>query len=171
MPLVQKLFSFEKFSLFFGERFGNLEFFLKKKYIYIYIYIHEQSTSNATWNFWIQKNIETWNKQTLNLTMMLQTKCRVRQSWATCFFLVHLGYAWGLMCLNLNYDEMAWACTWKAWTIWSFGICLKWLDLTLGRHVSCELLAFDVDHANTPLIGSSIGLRMIQETIFDFHTK
>ena len=33
------------------------EFFLKK-------YIHEQSTSNATWIFRIQRNIETWNKQT-----------------------------------------------------------------------------------------------------------
>ena len=43
--------------------------------------------------------------------------------------------------------------------------------LTLGRHVSCELLALDVDHVNTPLMGSSIGLRMIQETIFGFHTK
>ena len=30
----------------------------------IYIYIHEQSTSNATWIFRIQKNIETWNKLT-----------------------------------------------------------------------------------------------------------
>ena len=28
------------------------------------IYIHEQSTSNATWIFRIQRNIETWNKQT-----------------------------------------------------------------------------------------------------------
>ena len=27
------------------------------------IYIHEQSTSNATWIFRIQKNIETRNKQ------------------------------------------------------------------------------------------------------------
>ena len=40
---------------------------------------------------------ETWNKlKTLSLTMMLQTKCGVRQSWATCFFLVHLG------CLRLG---------------------------------------------------------------------
>ena len=38
MPLVQRLFSFEKFSLFFGERFGNLEFFFEfKKNIYIYM--------------------------------------------------------------------------------------------------------------------------------------
>ena len=40
-------------------------------------------------------------------------------------------------------------------------ICLKWLGLTLGRHASCEFLAFDVAHAYTPLIGSSVGLRMI----------
>ena len=58
---------------------------------------------------------------------------------------------------NLDYDLLS--------------ICLKWLGLTLGRQVSRELLALDVDHANTPLMGSSIGLRMIQETIFDFHTK
>ena len=38
------------------------------------------------------------------------------------------------------------ACTWKAWTIWSIGICLKWLGRTLGRHASCEFLAFDVAH-------------------------
>ena len=50
---------------------------------------------------------------------------------------------------------------------------MKWLGLglALGRHASCELLAFDVDHAYTLLMGSSGGLRMIQETIFDFHTK
>ena len=65
MPLVQRLFSFEIFSLFFfffGKRFGNLEFnfFFEN----IYTYIHEQSTSNATWIFRILKNIETWNKLT-----------------------------------------------------------------------------------------------------------
>ena len=52
-------------------------------------------------------------------------------------------------------------------------ITMKWLGLGLAlrRHASCELLAFDVDHAYTLLMGSSGGLRMIQETIFDFHTK
>ena len=40
-------------------------YILKKKiYIYIYIYIHKQSTLNATCIFRIQRNIETWNKQT-----------------------------------------------------------------------------------------------------------
>ena len=48
---------------------------------------------------------------------------------------------------------------------------MKWLGLALGRHASCKLLAFDVHHAYTPLMGSSGGLRMIQETIFGFHTK
>ena len=48
---------------------------------------------------------------------------------------------------------------------------MKWLGLALGRHAFCELMAFDVDHANTLLMGSSGGLRIIQETIFDFHTK
>ena len=41
---------------------------------------------------------------------------------------------------------------------------MKWLRLALGRHASCELLAFDVGHANTPLMGLSVGLRLIQET-------
>ena len=48
---------------------------------------------------------------------------------------------------------------------------IKWLGLTLGRLEPCELLAFDVDHAYTPLMGSRVGFRMIQETIFGFHTK
>ena len=48
---------------------------------------------------------------------------------------------------------------------------MKWLGLALGRHASFALLAFDVDHACTPLMGSSGGLRMIQETILGFHTK
>ena len=48
---------------------------------------------------------------------------------------------------------------------------MKWLGLALGRHASCALLAFDVDHAYTRLMGSSGGLRMIQETILGFHTK
>ena len=64
MPLVQRLFFFFlKIFLFFWERFGNLEIFFfefKKKNIYI----HEQSTSNGTWIFRIQRNIEIWNKQT-----------------------------------------------------------------------------------------------------------
>ena len=99
------------------------------------------------------------------------------------------------MCLNIDYDEMAWACTWKAWTIWSIGICLKWLELalerlepwlwsfaiclkwlefTLGRHASCEFLVFDVAHVfmglwcysclHAPLMGSGVGLRLIQES-------
>ena len=48
---------------------------------------------------------------------------------------------------------------------------LEGLNLILGRHASCELLAFDVDHAYTPLMGSSGGLQLIQETNLDFHTK
>ena len=48
--------------LFFWERFGNLE---KKNFeFFSFKYIHEQSTSNATWIFRIQRNIETWNKLT-----------------------------------------------------------------------------------------------------------
>ena len=60
MPLVQRLFSFENFPLFW-ERFGNLDFFF---FGIFFKYIHEQSTSNATWIFRIQRNIETLNKLT-----------------------------------------------------------------------------------------------------------
>ena len=157
MPLVQRLFSFENFSFFLGK---DLEILKKKKiefFFFFKIYIHKQSSLNVTWNFWIQENIENGiNKQTLSLTMMLQTICRVRQSWATCFFLVHLG------CLSLGVLE--------PWLWWN-GLCLKWLDHTLGRHASCELLAFDVDHAYTLSMGSSVGFRLIQETILGFHFK
>ena len=48
---------------------------------------------------------------------------------------------------------------------------MNWLGLALRRLASCEFLAFDVAHAYTPLTGSSVGLRMIQETILGFHTK
>ena len=48
---------------------------------------------------------------------------------------------------------------------------MKWLGLALRRLASCEFLAFDVAHAYTPLMGLSVGLRMIQETILGFHTK
>ena len=30
-------------------------------FFFFFKYIHEQSTSNATWIFRIQRNIETWN--------------------------------------------------------------------------------------------------------------
>ena len=72
--------------------------------------------------------------------MMLQTKCGVRQSWATCFFLVHLGclrlgvlepwLRWnglGLHLEGLNHMiiwyllEMVWPYTWKACILWTFG--------------------------------------------------
>ena len=59
MPLVQTL-SHLIFFFFFG-RFGNLDFFFFRIF---FTYIHEQSTSNAAWIFRIQRNIETWNKQT-----------------------------------------------------------------------------------------------------------
>ena len=81
-----------KIFLFFGERFGNLEIFFFFWKFLKNIYIHEQSTSNATWIFRIQRNKETWNKQTnFKLNHDVATKCGVRQSWATCVFLIHLG--------------------------------------------------------------------------------
>ena len=51
-------------------------------------------------------------------------------------------------------------------------LVFAWNGLTLHfMHASCELLAFEVDHAYTPLMGSSGGLQLIQETNLDFHTK
>ena len=59
MPLVQRLFSFENFSLFLGKDLEILkfffEFFLKK-------YIHEQKVHQILHGFLEFK--ETWNKLT-----------------------------------------------------------------------------------------------------------
>ena len=94
---------FEKFSLFW-ERFGNLEIFFefffvsfKKK---IYIYIHEQSTSNTTWIFRIQRNIEKQNKQ-INFKLNHDV---ANQMWSETklghlLLLIHLG------CLSLGILE------------------------------------------------------------------
>ena len=55
--------------------------------------------------------------------------------------------------LNLDYDIFVFAWNGLGLTLrrlepwlWSFGICLKWLGLTLERHASYEFLAFDVAH-------------------------
>ena len=62
MPLVQRLFFIWKIFSFFGK---DLEILKKKNFeFFSFKYIHEQSTSNATWIFRIQRNIETWNKLT-----------------------------------------------------------------------------------------------------------
>ena len=132
MPLVQRLFSFENFSLFFWGKYleilkKNFEFFFWFFFKKIYLYIHEQSTSNATWIFRIQRNIETWNKQ---------TNCKfnhdvANQMWSE----VKLGRLLLLSPLRMLK-------TWYAWTL----IMMKWLGLTLGRHASCEFLTFDLAH-------------------------
>ena len=147
MPLVQRLFFIWIF--FFGKIWKSWIFFFV---FYLYIYIHKQSSLKATWKFWIQRNIETWNKQT-NFRLNHDV---ANQMW-TGAKLGHL----------LFLDPFRMLEAWWAWTL----IMMKWLGLALGRHASCELLAFDVDHSCTPLMGSCGGLRMIQETIFDFHTK
>ena len=98
MPLVQTLSHLKFFVFFFFERFGNLDFFFFGEFFFKYIY--EQSTSNATWIFRIQRNIETWNKQTnFKLNHDVANHMWARQSWATCFYLVHLG------CLRLGMLE------------------------------------------------------------------
>ena len=76
MPLVQTL---SHLNFFLSRIFGNLEFFFFL--ILKDIYIHEQSTSNATWIFRIQRNIETWNKQTnFKLNHDVANQFGVRQS-------------------------------------------------------------------------------------------
>ena len=157
-------FSFDFFLFFsFLFFFFFFFFFFFGKFLK---YIHEQSTSNATWIFRIKKNIETWNKQTnfkLNQDVANQMWSETKLGHLLLlspFRMLETGYAWTLIMmkwLGLALGRL------EPW-LWSFGICLKWLRLTLGRHASCKLLAFDVDHAYTPLMGSSVGLRLIQET-------
>ena len=113
---------------------------------------------------------ETWNK----LTNVKLNHDVANQMWSEAklghllllspFRMLETRYAWTL--IMIKWLGLALGML-KPW-LWSFGICLKWLGLTLGRHASCEFLAFDVAHAHTPLMGSSFGLRMIQETIFSF---
>ena len=74
MPLVQRLFSFENFSLFW-ERFGNLEFFLN---FFFNIYMNKVHQMLHGFLKFKETKKHGINKQTLNLTMMLQTKCGVR---------------------------------------------------------------------------------------------
>ena len=57
MPLIKTLSHLN----FFLEDLGILIFFFFRIF---FKYIHEQSTSNAAWIFRIQRNVETWNKQT-----------------------------------------------------------------------------------------------------------
>ena len=98
MPLVQRpLFFFLKIFLFFWERFGNLEFFFLN---FFFKYIHEQSTSNGTWIFRIQRNIEIWNKLT-NFKLNLDV---ANQMWSEAklghlLLLIHFG------CLSLGMLE------------------------------------------------------------------
>ena len=116
MPLVHHL----KIFLFFWERFGNLG---KKNWIFFFLYIHEQSTSNATWKFWIKKNIETWNK----LTNFKLNHDVANQMWseAKLGHLLLLGplrmlktwWAWTLIMIFWYLLEMAWVCTSKAWAL------------------------------------------------------
>ena len=101
-------FSFENFpfSLFFLGKIWEYWFFFF--WIFFLNYIHEQSTSNATWIFGIQINIETWNKQAnsnLNIGhLLLLGPFRMLKTW----------YAWTLIMMKWSLLEMAWACTWKA---------------------------------------------------------
>ena len=99
MSLVQGFFFlfFWKFFSFFRKDLEILkfffEFFLKK-------YIHEQSTSNATWIFRIQRNIETWNKQTnFKLNHDVANQMWSEAKLGHLLLLIHLG------CLSLGMLE------------------------------------------------------------------
>ena len=79
-----------------------------------------------------KNNIETWNKQT-NFKLNHDV---TNQMWSKA----KLGHL-----LLLGPFKML-----RAWWAWAL-IMMKWLRLALERHASCELLAFDVDHAYTHL--------------------
>ena len=124
MPLVQRFFFFFwKNFLFFWEIFGNLEFFFLNLKIYIYIYIHEQSTSNATWIFRIQRNIEIGNKQKnfkLNhdVTNQMWSEAKLgRLLLLGPLRMLKTWWAWTLIMIFWYLLEMAWVCTWKAWAL------------------------------------------------------
>ena len=148
MPLVQRLFFIWKFFSFFWERFGNLDFFFFEFFFFV-LNIYTQTKLIRCYMKFL--NSKKHRNKTLSLTMMLQTKCGVRQSWATCFFLVHLGclrlgviepWLWwnglGLHLKGLNHMiiwyllEMAWPYTWKACILWIFSLwccsCLYTFD-------------------------------------------
>ena len=168
MPLVQRIFFFFwKFFSFFGKDLEILNFFFEIFFFWIsfWKYIHEQSTSNATWIFRIQRNIKTWNE----LTNFKLNHDIANQMWSEAklghllllgpFRMLETRYAWTLImikCLGLALRRL------EPW-LWSFGICLKWLDLTLH---ACILWAFGLWSWSCiyTFDGSSVGLRLIQET-------
>ena len=95
-------------------------------------YIHKQSSLNATWNFWIQENIETWNRQTnfkLNHDVANHMWSEAKLGHLLLlgpFRMLKTWWAWTLIMIFWYMLEMAWVCTWKAWTlIMIFGYLLE----------------------------------------------
>ena len=137
-----KIFFFWKFFSFFGKILEILNFFFNFFFVLFFlIYIHKQSSLNATWKFWIKKNIETWNKQTnfrLNHDVANQMWTEAKLGYLLLldpFRMLEAWWAWTLImikCLELALGRL------EPW-LWSFGICLKWLDLRLH---ACILWAF-----------------------------
>ena len=118
-------FSFEFFLLLLFYFFWKI---LESLFIYFFVwnflkYIHEQSTSNATWIFRIQRNIETWNKQT-NFKLNHDV---ANQMWSEAK-LGHLLLLGPFRMLETGY----------AWTL----IMMKWLGLALGRLEPYDHLVF-----------------------------
>ena len=106
-----KTFFIWKFYSFLGKIWKSRFFFF---FGFFLIYIHKQSTLDATWNFWIQRNIETWNKQTnfkLNhdIANLMWSEAKL-----------------GNLLLLGPFTMLE---TWYAWIL----IMMKWLGLALGR--------------------------------------
>ena len=135
MSLVQRLFFFFfliiwKFLCFFGKDLEILNFFFEIFFFLIsfWKYIHEQSTSNATWIFRIQRNIEIWNK----LTKFKLNHDIANQMWSETklghllllgpFRMLETRYAWTLImikCLGLALGRLE--LTLHACILWTFG--------------------------------------------------
>ena len=121
--LNSNTFSFE---FFFWKIWESWFFFFFG--IFFFKYIHEQSTSNAAWIFRIQRNVETWNKQTnfkLNHDVVSQMWSEAKLGHLLLlgpFMMLEAWCAWTLIMIFSYLLEMAWAYTWKACILWAFGL-------------------------------------------------
>ena len=142
-----------------------------------------------------QKNIETWNKQTnfkLNHDVANQMWSEAKLGHLLLldpFRMLETWHAWILIMIKWFRLALGRLEPW----LWSFGICLKWLGAYTRKAwilimifwyllemawaytwKACILWVFDLwscSCLHAPLMGSSVALRPIQETILGFHTK
>ena len=123
---------------------------------------------------------------------MLQTKCGLRQSWATCFLLIHLGclrlsglepWLWGNG-LTLHLEGMYLVNFWPLMLItrihiwWAQILGLKWFKKQFSilyqvefNHRPLGLSSFIAYKVQTIMMGSSVGLGliMVQTTAKHMH--